>query len=359
MMVWKYPQEVHDFVKKWAPKLRDRDLAEACNRELGTSFTEKTMKGFRNNHKYRNGKKQWTSEEYWKYQRYYPQGMYEFVRDNSWGVPSAAMAEMVNERFGTTFTASGMKQFRQRHGIKSGLTGWYQRGRSPANKGKKLEEYVGTERAAEIKEQIRATQFKKGEAPANELPIGSVVTNRYGYKLRKVRMKGSQWERWEFLHRAVWEEHNGPIPEGMLVAFRDGDRSNCSIENLVLVTPGENAYLTKKHWRFRDPEMTDAALSTIRLKKALEDKRGPKNPEGPELRMKREAAGITPKEAAAKLGVSVQTIKRIEKGDAGEQSAAMKAYRALLNTGEHDGKDSEQENGSGDLHDAEAGTSET
>ena len=252
-----------------------------------------------------------------------------------------------------------MKQFRQRHGIKSGLTGWYQRGRSPANKGKKLEEYVGTERAAEIKEQIRATQFKKGESPANELPIGSVVTNKHGYKMRKVRMKGSQWERWEFLHRAVWEEHNGPIPEGMLVAFRDGDRSNCSIENLVLVTPGENAYLTKKHWRFRDPEMTDAALATIRLKNALVDKRGPKNPEGPELRMKREAAGITPKEAAAKLGISVQTIRRIEKGDAGEQSAAMKAYRALLNTGEHDGKDSEQENGSGDLHDAAAWTQET
>jgi DNA-binding XRE family transcriptional regulator len=105
--------------------------------------------------------------------------------------------------------------------------------------------------------------------------------------------------------------------------------------------------------------MTDAALSTIRLKKALADKRGPKNPEGPELRMKREAAGITPKEAAAKLGISVQTIRRIEKGDAGEQSAAMKAYRALLNTGEHDGKDSEQENGSGDLHDAAAWTQET
>ena len=63
MAVYRYPQEVHDFVKKWAPKLRDQDLAEACNREFGTSFTASGMKSFRGNHGYRNGKKQWTKEE--------------------------------------------------------------------------------------------------------------------------------------------------------------------------------------------------------------------------------------------------------------------------------------------------------
>ena len=317
-------------MKKWAPKLRDRELAEACNRELGTSFTTNTMKCFRGNHGYRNGKKQWTKEEYWKYQTYYPKGMYEFVRDNSWGVPSAEMARMVNEKFGTSFSETMMKQFRQRHGIKSGVTGWFRKGRAPANKGKKLEEFVGAERAAEIKDRIRATQFRKGDRPANEVPVGTVVVNSYGYKLRKKSMTGKLWERWEFLHRAVWEEHNGPVPEGMLVAFRDGDRSNCSIENLVLVTPGENAYLPNKNWRFKDPEMTDAALSTIRLKKAMEDKRGPKNPEGPELRKKREAAGITVRQAAELLGVSVQTIKRIEKGDALGRYGTIGAYRALM-----------------------------
>lgn len=95
MAVYRYPQEVHDFVKKWAPKLRDDDLAEKCNRELGTSFTAQSMKSFRGNHGYRNGKKQWSSEEYWKYQKVYPQGMYEFVRDNSWGVSSKTYEELI------------------------------------------------------------------------------------------------------------------------------------------------------------------------------------------------------------------------------------------------------------------------
>ena len=96
MAVYRYPQEVHDFVKKWSPKRRDQDLAKACNEELGTSFTAQSMKAFRGNHGYRNGKKQRTKEEYWKYQTRYPQGMYEFIRDNSWNVSSKDMAEMVN-----------------------------------------------------------------------------------------------------------------------------------------------------------------------------------------------------------------------------------------------------------------------
>ena len=62
MAVYRYPPEVHEFVKKWATALRDDDLAEACNKELGTHFTTSGMKSFRGSHGYKNHKKQWTSE---------------------------------------------------------------------------------------------------------------------------------------------------------------------------------------------------------------------------------------------------------------------------------------------------------
>ncbi len=273
-MIYRYPREVHDFVKENAPKMRDRDLAEACNKALGTSFTAGSMKAFRGNHGYRNGKKQWTKEEYWKYQRLYPEGMYEFVRDNSWGVSSKEMACMVNEKFGTAFSATMMKQFRQRHGIKSGVTGWYQKGHPPGNKGKKLEEYVtDPARVAEIRERIKGTQFKKGDRPPNELPVGSVVVNKEGFKLIKVQMEGTLWERWHFLQREVWQEHNGPIPEGMVVIFKDKNRLNCDIENLALVTKGENAALARKGYRFEDPDLTMAALNMVRLQNRAKEKR--------------------------------------------------------------------------------------
>lgn len=267
MAVYKHPQEVHDFVKKWAPKLRDEDLAEACNKKFGTSFTAKSMKAFRGNHGYRNGKKQWTKEEYWKYQKRYPQGMYEFIRDNSWNVSSKEMAEMVNEKFGTTFTPSGMKQFRQRHGIKSGCTGWYQKGHAPGTKGKTLEEICKND--PEKLARVRATQFKKGQRPINELPVGSIVVNSDGYKLRKKQMEGTLWERWEFLHRAVWEENNGPIPKGMMVSFKDSNKLNCDISNLMLITKAENAMLTHSGLRSEDPDLTEAGLNVARVKLAM------------------------------------------------------------------------------------------
>ena len=272
MAVYRYPPEVHEFVQEWAPKLRDQELAAKCNAELGTNFTPAKMKAFRGNHGYRNYKKQWTPEEYWKYQTQYPQGMYEFIRDNSWGVSSKEMAEMVNEKFGTDFSPTQMKSFRQRHGIKSGCTGWYQKGHAPGNKGKKLEEYVtDPERVADIKKRIAPTQFKKGQKAINEYPLGTIAITSDGYKIRKRSMTGDLWERWEFLHRAVWEEHNGPVPEGMMVSFRDSNRLNCDIDNLMLITRAENVTLTKMGFRFEDPDLTDAGLNLIRLKKAAKD----------------------------------------------------------------------------------------
>lgn len=86
-------------------------------------------------------------------------------------------------------------------------------------------------------------------------------------------MEGSLWERWEFLHRAVWEEHNGPIPEGMVIIFKDNDKLNCDIENLMLVTKGESCTLTMLGYRFEDPDLTQAGLGVVRLKQAAAKKK--------------------------------------------------------------------------------------
>jgi len=263
-MIYRYPPEVHEFVKVHAPGMRDQDLAEACNRKLGTNFTNKSMKAFRSNYGYKNGLGKWTSEEYWKYQTRYPKGLYEFVRDNSWGVSSKEMAEMVNEKFGTNFTQGQMKEFRQRNGIRSGLTGWFQKGRAPGNKGKKQREYC----TPEAIERSKATQFKKGNRPKNELPVGTILTDAEGYLIRKKQMEGTcARDRWEYIHRAEWEKHNGPIPEGMVIMFKDSDKTNCDISNLELITRGEHLALSRMHLRFENPELTEAGLNVVRLYK--------------------------------------------------------------------------------------------
>lgn len=42
------------------------------------------------------------------------------------------------------------------------------------------------------------------------------------------------------LHRAVWEYHNGPIPERLVIDHIDRNPDNNQIENLRLVTQSEN-----------------------------------------------------------------------------------------------------------------------
>lgn len=45
----------------------------------------------------------------------------------------------------------------------------------------------------------------------------------------------------QYTHRMIWENANGPIPEGLVVAHLDGDASNNTLENLALMTSYEHA----------------------------------------------------------------------------------------------------------------------
>lgn len=71
---------------------------------------------------------------------------------------------------------------------------------------------------------------------ACKIVVGRVAggTRPDGYK--QVKFNGKR----EYVHRLVWEWHNGPIPEGMVVDHIDQDKSNSRIENLRLLTHSQN-----------------------------------------------------------------------------------------------------------------------
>jgi len=54
---------------------------------------------------------------------------------------------------------------------------------------------------------------------------------------RRVRLG----EKFEYVHRLVWEHVNGPIPKGMHIDHINGDKSDNRITNLRLTTPAQNA----------------------------------------------------------------------------------------------------------------------
>ena len=45
---------------------------------------------------------------------------------------------------------------------------------------------------------------------------------------------------WIPLHRVEWERLNGPLPDGYIVLFADGDKRNFAAHNLVAVSKADN-----------------------------------------------------------------------------------------------------------------------
>jgi len=104
----------------------------------------------------------------------------------------------------------------------------FKKGMTPWNKGLKGVNIGG-----------RETQFKKGQKPHNTKYDGaiSIRNDSSGTGYKHIRVSEG---RWELLQRQVWEQHNGPIPEGMIIAFKNGDSMNCEIDNLTMITREEN-----------------------------------------------------------------------------------------------------------------------
>lgn len=121
-------------------------------------------------------------------------------------------------------------------------------------------------------EKSRATQFKSGNLPHNTKPIGYERLSRDGYIEVKVKMRPSNPkcnDNFVPKHKLVWEAANGPVPEGCIVVFKDGNKQNVSLENLACITRGQNAVMNQAHIRCDNPEAFDACLAMADIKSAV------------------------------------------------------------------------------------------
>lgn len=263
----RYPKELIQFVKDHGHEGTIEEMAERIRKEFGIVIEYPAMKSFFSNHKVhaapRKGRKR-------PEKRITTPEMDAFILENYKGTGHKAMADLVNERFGTSFTKEQIKAYYARNKLDSGLTGRFDKGHEPWTKGKHWAEYMSEESQANS----RRTCYEHAHIPDNLLPVGSIRKTKDGYLIKKVKERGYQWERWKLLHRLVWEENNGPIPEGYIVGFRDGNKENCEPDNLVLMTMGENAVMNKRGYRETgSAEIADVGLSLIRLESAAKKRR--------------------------------------------------------------------------------------
>lgn len=268
----KWPKEIVDWLHKNVPGRTTKQVTILINQQgfdkkYGMIFSETMIKGAKN----RYGIKSGTSVGYPKgYSQRYPFGMEDYIKSIAKGRRTNEIAKMVSEHFGIEFSQKECRVYNTNHNITSGVDCRFKKGNEPANKGKRM--------TKEQYEKCKATMFKKGNIPVNHIYIGEYTHTTDGYLIRKVKENGPQCERFEYVHRAIWEKNNGPIPKGKMVSFLDGNKDNCNIENLILIDNTENLEMNRSKLRFADPECTKTGLLIAKVKiAARQKKRSKKN----------------------------------------------------------------------------------
>lgn len=154
----------------------------------------------------------------------------DFMREYTPGHSYKEIQAAFVERFGWGITLGQVSSFVKRYNLSTGRTGRFEKGHTPPNKGMKGFHPQGSEKG----------WFKKGHTPANTRMIGEERINKDGYTEVKVGHNT-----WALKHRVIWENANGEIPKDCVVIFKDNDKTNITIDNLMLVKKAVHAEINK------------------------------------------------------------------------------------------------------------------
>ncbi len=178
--------------------------------------------------------KAWTKEQDDMMRAFYP--------DNTMGTMKAILGRTESSIYGRADLLKLKKSdaylaspaaCRLRRGDNVGAEFRFKKGMTTWNKGMKGLQIGG-----------RETQFKKGTKPPNWKPVGYIRLTRDGYYEMKME-EGMQ--KFELLHRVIWERCNGAIPKGHICIFLDGNSKNLEITNLALMTKQQNMKRNSLH----------------------------------------------------------------------------------------------------------------
>lgn len=107
-------------------------------------------------------------------------------------------------------------------------------------------------------------RFKKGEKPPKHAKPGDISMHKRKEWKYPRRFRKMEDGRWKLYASYLWEKHNGSIPRGMMVYFKDGDSFNDrDIDNLKLISFGEH---TKISIRLKKLEMEEKPWLKNRIK---------------------------------------------------------------------------------------------
>ncbi len=179
----------------------------------------------------------------------YTNEMLTFLRQHE-ETPRSELALKFNEQFGCNLSVDSIKAKCLRMGLKTGRTGCFSPGQKSWNKG--LKGYMGA----------NATSFKKGNTPFNHKPVGHERITVNGY----VEIKTAEPNVFELKHRQIWEQQYGKIPDNHVLVFKNMNKQDCRIENLMLISRAELVRLNQSYRNLATPETNETCILMAKIK---------------------------------------------------------------------------------------------
>ena len=179
----------------------------------------------------------------------YTEEMLMFLRQHE-ETPRAEVTCMFNEMFGSSLSIDSIKAKCLRMGLKTGRTGCFSPGHKTWNFGTK-----GLTGA-------NSTSFKKGNTPFNHRPVGYERITVDGY----VEIKTAEPNVFELKHRWIWEQQHGPVPDNHVLVFKNMNKQNCRLDNLMLITRAELARLNQSFSKLATPDTNETCILMAKLK---------------------------------------------------------------------------------------------
>lgn len=156
----------------------------------------------------------------------------------------------------------------KRKGWMTGRTGQFHQGQVSHNKGKKMPFHPNSAR----------TQFKKGQLPHNTKYLGHERTTTDGYieiSIDQVNPHTGYERRYVLKHRHLWEQVNGPVPEGYALKSLDGDRTNTDPSNWKAIPRALLPRLVGGRWKKPiddyEPELRPTVLTIAEAEHAARE----------------------------------------------------------------------------------------
>jgi len=250
----RYSKEQLLFLKHGYLSMQVHELTDAFNAKFSLVKSAGQIKSTLTNHQFKSGRKRGNKPGI-------PTSVtpiqFAFIKEQYRTLSLKDLTIAFNQAFKLQKSENQIRALTKNHRVKSGRNGQFIHSHKPWNKGTKGLTNQNT------------TSFKKNHIPANITNLGTERTcSKDGYILIKCAEKNpfnNQPTRYRPKHQVIWEAEHGQIPKNMIVRFKDGNKLNCTIDNLELINRQENLTLNKMDYNNLPEKLKPTAMALAGL----------------------------------------------------------------------------------------------